>query len=35
VITTFFVSAICADHCGCERVYCVVTDVDINRTWVP
>ncbi len=35
VITTFFAPAICADHCGCERVYCVVTDVDINRTWVP
>jgi hypothetical protein len=35
VITTFFAPAICADHCGCERVHCVVTDVDINRTWVP
>lgn len=35
VITTFFAPALCADHCGCERVYCVVTDVDINRTWVP
>jgi hypothetical protein len=35
VITTFFAPALCADHCGCQRVYCVVTDVDINRTWVP
>ncbi len=35
VITTFFAPALCADHCGCERIYCVVTDVDINRTWVP
>jgi hypothetical protein len=35
VIATFFAPALCADHCGCERVYCVVTDVDINRTWVP
>jgi hypothetical protein len=35
VITTFFAPALCADHRGCERIYCVVTDVDINRTWVP
>jgi hypothetical protein len=35
LLTTFFAPAISADHCGCERVYCVVTDVDINRTWVP
>jgi hypothetical protein len=35
VIATFFAPALCADHCGCERIYCVVTDVDINRTWVP
>ncbi|MES1244195.1 MAG: hypothetical protein ABUT39_21500 [Acidobacteriota bacterium] len=35
LLTTFFSSAISADHHGCERVYCVVTDVDINRAWVP
>ncbi len=35
LISTFFAPAISADHYGCERVYCVVTDVDINRTWVP
>jgi hypothetical protein len=35
LIATFFAPAISADHYGCERVYCVVTDVDINRTWVP
>jgi hypothetical protein len=35
LITTFFAPAISADLHGCERVYCVVTDVDINRTWVP
>jgi len=35
LLTTFFASAISADHHGCERVYCVVTDVDINRAWVP
>jgi hypothetical protein len=35
VIATFFAPAICADSRGCERIYCVVTDVDINRAWVP
>jgi hypothetical protein len=35
LVSTFFSSAISADHHGCERVYCVVTDVDINRAWVP
>ncbi len=35
LLSTFFTSAISAGHHGCERVYCVVTDVDINRAWVP
>jgi hypothetical protein len=35
LLTTFFAPALAADHHGCERVYCVVTDVDINRAWVP
>jgi hypothetical protein len=35
LIATFFAPAISADHYGCERVFCVVTDVDINRAWVP
>jgi hypothetical protein len=35
LLTTFFAPAICADHYGCAPVYCVVTDVDINRSWVP
>ncbi len=34
LLTTFFAPALCADHYGREQVYCVVTDVDINRTWV-
>jgi hypothetical protein len=34
LLTTFFAPALCADQCGCERVYCVVTDVDISRAWV-
>lgn len=35
LLTTFFASAISADHYGCAPVYCLVTDVDINRVWVP
>lgn len=35
LLATFFGPAIAADRAGCERVYCVVTDVDINRAWVP
>lgn len=35
MLTTFFASAIAADYYGCEQVYCVVTDSDINRTWAP
>ena len=35
LLTTFFAPAISSDHHGCERVTCVVTDVDINRSWVP
>jgi hypothetical protein len=35
LLTTFFAPAIGADHHGCERVYCVVTDVDVSRAWVP
>jgi hypothetical protein len=34
LLATFFTPAICADQCGCARVYCVVTDVDVNRAWV-
>lgn len=35
LLTTFFAPAIGADAHGCERVFCVVTDVDISRAWVP
>ena len=34
LVTTFYAPAIVADHGRCERVYCVVTDTDINRIWV-
>jgi hypothetical protein len=35
LLATFFAPALCAGHSGCNAVYCVVTDVDINRAWVP
>jgi hypothetical protein len=34
LLTTFYTPAVVADRAGCERVYCVVTDTDINRIWV-
>jgi hypothetical protein len=35
LLTTYFASAVLADFHGCSPVYCVVTDVDLNRVWVP
>jgi hypothetical protein len=35
LLATFFAPAISSDFHGCEKVFCVVTDVDINRAWVP
>jgi hypothetical protein len=35
LLTTFYVPAIIADHAGCERAFCVVTDADCHRVWVP
>lgn len=35
LLTTYFVPAIVADMAGCERIYCVVTDSDVNRIWAP
>jgi hypothetical protein len=35
LLTSFFAPAISADFHGCERIYCLVTDADINRAWVP
>jgi hypothetical protein len=35
LLTTFYAPAIVADRSGHEPVYCVVTDADINRVWVP
>jgi hypothetical protein len=35
LLTTFYAPAIAADLAGCERIFCVVTDSDVNRIWVP
>jgi hypothetical protein len=35
LLTTFYAPAIGADHGGCARVFCVVTDTDVNRVWAP
>ena len=35
MITTFYLPAIAADVYKLPKVYCVVTDTDINRVWVP
>jgi hypothetical protein len=35
LVTTFFTPAVIAARQGCERVFCVVTDSDINRVWAP
>ncbi|NQU79311.1 hypothetical protein HQ545_06110 [Candidatus Woesearchaeota archaeon] len=34
-ISTFFATAMAAAHNKIKDVYCVVTDTDINRIWVP
>jgi hypothetical protein len=35
LLSTFFTPAVLADRAGCENVFCVVTDSDINRVWAP
>jgi hypothetical protein len=35
LLTTFFGPAVLSDLAGCERLYCVVTDSDVNRVWAP
>jgi hypothetical protein len=35
MVTTHFIPAIAADYFGVKEIYCVVTDTDINRVWVP
>ena len=33
-VATHFIPALAADYLGLDRIYCVVTDTDINRAWV-
>ncbi len=35
LLTTFYSPAVLADFHGYDRIYCVVTDSDINRVWAP
>ena len=35
LLTTYFATAIMADHHGGAPVFCVTTDVDLSRAWVP
>jgi uncharacterized protein DUF6938 len=35
LLTTYFATAIMADHHGAPRVHCLATDVDLNRAWAP
>jgi hypothetical protein len=35
LLTTYYATAIIGDRAGLDRVYCVVTDSDINRVWAP
>jgi UDP-N-acetylglucosamine:LPS N-acetylglucosamine transferase len=35
LLTTFFTPAVIADRAGVDRIFCVVTDSDINRVWAP
>lgn len=35
VITTHFAPALAAHYLGMKEIYCVITDTDINRAWVP
>ena len=35
LLTTFFAPALIADRLGADNIYCLVTDADIARVWVP
>jgi hypothetical protein len=35
LVATFYSPAIVADHHGYDRIWCVVTDSDVQRIWVP
>jgi len=35
LVTTHFIPALAAEYFGLKNAYCVVTDTDINRAWLP
>jgi hypothetical protein len=35
LVTTFYSPAVLADYHGYDRVFCIVTDSDVNRVWAP
>ncbi|MCB9717976.1 MAG: hypothetical protein H6712_29270 [Myxococcales bacterium] len=35
LLTTFYAPAVVADLAGLREIYCIVTDADVNRVWVP
>jgi hypothetical protein len=35
LVTTFYSPALLADFHGYDRIYCIVTDSDVNRVWAP
>lgn len=35
LLTTFYGPAVLSDYHGAERLFCVVTDADVNRVWAP
>lgn len=35
LVTTFYSPAVLADYHGYDRIFCVVTDSDVNRVWAP
>ncbi|MDD9946248.1 MAG: hypothetical protein OXU20_34710 [Myxococcales bacterium] len=35
LLTTFYSPAVLADYHGYDRIFCVVTDSDVNRVWAP
>lgn len=35
LLTTFYSPAVLADYHGYDRIYCLVTDSDVNRVWAP
>jgi len=35
LLTTFYTPAVISDYHGYDRVFCVVTDSDVNRVWAP